>query len=183
MIRKMAGYISKYKACGINSAYGYLEVLLEIRIPYYIKIVDLGIPSKNIGYVMLYGGYMVVMALLALLFGALAASFGAKAAMGFGSELRRGLFDKVQEFSFSNLDKYGTASLVTRLTTDVNNTQNAFMMIRVMVRAPFMLISATIMAYIVSKNLFWFLAAIPFSFGFIVIIMMAFPRFQICTAR
>ena len=120
------------------------------------------------------------MALFALLFGALSSKFAAMASMGLGSEIRKGLFNKVQEFSFSNIDKFSTASLVTRLTTDVNNTQNAFMMmIRILVRAPVMLISATIMAYSINKSLVTvFLVAIPFlAIVLAIIAMMAFPRF------
>ncbi|PYG87404.1 ATP-binding cassette subfamily B protein [Ruminiclostridium sufflavum DSM 19573] len=183
MIKKLMPYLSKYGIYAVLCPLAIIgEVLLEIRIPFLMaKIVDNGIPSKDIAYVMQTGGLMVVMALLSLLFGVLGSKFGATAGMGFGSELRKGLFNKIQEFSFSNIDKFSTASLVTRLTTDVNNAQNAFMMmIRVLVRAPVMLVSATIMAYTINKSLVKvFLAAIPvLSAALIVIAGLAFPRFS-----
>jgi ABC-type multidrug transport system, ATPase and permease components len=182
MIKKLIPYLKKFKIYTILCPLAIIgEVLLEIRIPLLMaKIVDTGIPGKNITYVLQTGGTMVIMALFALLFGALSSKFAATASMGFGSEIRKRLFNKVQEFSFSNIDKFSTASLVTRLTTDVNNTQNAFMMmIRILVRAPVMLISATIMAYSINKNLVSvFLIAIPFLAIVLAIIgFMAFPRF------
>lgn len=183
MIKKLLPYLSKFKVYAILCPLAVIgEVLLEIRIPLLMaKIVDKGIPSKNITYVLQTGGLMVAMALVALLFGALSSKFAATASMGFGSEIRKGLFNKVQEFSFSNIDKFSTASLVTRLTTDVNNTQNALMMIvRILVRAPVMLISATIMAYSINKSLVTvFLVAIPFLAIILTsIAVMAFPRFS-----
>ena len=101
--------------------------------------------------------------------------------MGFGSELRRGLFEKIQDFSFSNIDKFSTASLVTRITTDVNNAQNAFMMtIRILVRAPLMLVSATIMAFTINASLVTvFLVAVPIlAVALLLIGAAAFPPFN-----
>lgn len=182
MIKKLLPYLSKFKMYAILCPLFVIgEVLLEIQIPLLMsKIVDQGIPSKNITYVIQTGGMMVVMALFGLLLGAFSSKLAATAAMGLGSEIRSGLFNKVQEFSFSNIDKFSTASLVTRLTTDINNTQNAFMMmIRVLVRAPVMLVSATIMAYSINRSLVAvFLVAIPFlAVVLIIIASMAFPRF------
>jgi ATP-binding cassette subfamily B protein len=182
LIKKLIPYLSKFKVYAILCPLFVIgEVLLEIRIPLLMsKIVDEGIPSKNISYVLQTGGLMVVMALLGLLLGAFSSKLAATAAMGLGSEIRKGLFNKVQEFSFSNIDKFSTASLVTRLTTDINNTQNAFMMmIRILVRAPFMLVSATIMAFSINQSLVAvFLVAIPFlAVVLIIIAAMAFPRF------
>nr|WP_255575782.1 ABC transporter ATP-binding protein [Caproiciproducens faecalis] len=159
-----------------------IEVLVEIRIPILMAgIVDQGIPGKDIGYVMKTGAVMVLMALLSLVLGTVSSRFASIAGMGFGSEIRRGLFNKVQEYSFSNIDKFGTASLVTRLTTDVSNVQMAFMMVvRMIVRAPVMLVSATVMAYYINSSLVTvFLAAIPFLAVMLAIIAVtAFPRFQ-----
>jgi len=182
VIKKLAPYLSKYKIYAILCPIFVIgEVLLEIRIPFLMaKIVDEGIPSKNITYVLQTGGLMVVMALLGLLLGAFSSKLAATASMGLGSEIRRGLFNKVQKFSFSNIDKFSTASLVTRLTTDISNTQNAFMMmIRILVRAPVMLVSATIMAYSINRSLVSvFLVAIPFlAIVLTVIGIMAYPRF------
>ncbi|NLD49987.1 MAG: ABC transporter ATP-binding protein, partial [Clostridiaceae bacterium] len=181
-IKKLLPYLSKYKLYAILCPLAIIcEALLEIRIPLLMaKIVDEGIPSKDITFVLRTGGFMVVMAILGLVFGALAAKFAAIAAMGLGSELRKGLFDKIQDFSFSNTDKFSTASLVTRLTTDVNNIQNVFMMIiRTMVRAPVMMISATIMAFTINKSLVTvFLIAIPFLATVLALIAVAaYPRF------
>lgn len=181
-IKKLLRYLSKFKIYAILCPLAIIiEVMLEIRIPLLMsKIVDEGIPSRNISYVLGTGGLMLVMAILGLIFGAVAAKLASLAAMGLGSELRKGLFDKIQDFSFSNTDKFSTASLVTRLTTDVNNIQNVFMLlIRTMVRAPVMMISATIMAFSINKSLVAiFLIAIPFLGTVLTLIAVAaYPRF------
>ncbi len=181
-IKKLIPYLSKYKLFAILCPLAIIaEALLEIRIPLLMaKIVDEGIPSKNIYLVLQTGGLMVGMAILGLICGALAAKFSSIAGMGLGSEIRKGLFDKIQDFSFTNTDKFSTASLVTRLTTDVNNIQNVFMMIiRILVRAPVMMISATIMAFTINRSLVTvFLVAIPFLATVLVLIAVtAYPRF------
>ncbi len=157
------------------------EVLLEIRIPLLMaEIVDKGIPSKDLTYVLLTGGKMVIMALVSLVFGATASHFSARAAMGLGAEIRKAEFRKIQGFSFSNIDRLGTASLITRLTTDVNNIQHAATMgLRLMVRAPVMMVSAVLMAYSINRSLVSvFLYAIPIlAVGVGVIIWLAYPRF------
>jgi ATP-binding cassette subfamily B protein len=183
VIKKFIPYLSKYIIYTILCPLAIVgEVLLEIRIPFLMaKIVDKGIPAKDIAYVLQTGGLMLVMALISLLFGVLGSKFGATASMGLGSELRKGLFNKIQDFSFANIDKFSTASLITRLTTDVNNTQNSFMMIiRVLVRGPVMMVSATIMAYTINKSLVTvFLVAIPvLAIVFVVIARLAYPRFS-----
>lgn len=183
MIKKLKPYLSKYKLFAILAPLAIIiEVLLEIRIPLLMsKIVDVGIASKDITYVLKTGGLMIVMAVLAMLFGIISAVCGAKAGMGFGSEIRKGVFDKIQEFSFANIDKFSTASLVTRLTSDVNNTQNAFMMIiRIAVRAPVMLVSATFMAFSINRSLVSvFLVAIPIlAVSLTFIAMKTYPRFH-----
>lgn len=183
MIKKLIFYLSKFKIYAMLAPAAVIaEVLLEIQIPLLMsKVVDRGIASRDIAYVIQTGGTMVAIALLALLFGMLSSKFAATASMGLGSELRRGLFDKVQEFSFSNIDKFSTASLITRLTTDVNNAQNAFMMvIRIFVRAPVMLVSATIMTYRINQRLVGvFLVAIPVLAVFLAVISVAaFSRFS-----
>lgn len=183
MIKKLKPYLSKYKLFAILAPLAIIiEVLLEIRIPLLMsKIVDVGIATQDITYVLKTGGLMIVMAVLAMLFGIISAVCGAKAGMGFGSEIRKGVFDKIQEFSFANIDKFSTASLVTRLTSDVNNTQNAFMMIiRIAVRAPVMLVSATFMAFSINKSLVSvFLVAIPIlAVSLTFIAMKTYPRFH-----
>ena len=182
MIKKILPYTKKYGAYAILSPLTIIgEVWAEIQIPRLMSlIVDVGIQNRDISYVLKIGGQMVLYALFALLCGALAARFAALGGLGFGSELRRGLFHKLQDFSFKNLDQFRTASLVTRLTSDVNNVQNAFMMIiRVAVRAPFMLVCATFMAYKINHSLVSvFLVAIPIlGTALAIIACMAFPRF------
>ncbi len=158
------------------------EVLLEIMIPFYMaEIIDVGVANRDVPYILKTGGMMVLMALLSLVFGALSARFAAKGAMGFGKNVRKKVFHKIQEFSFANVDRFSTASLITRMTTDITITQNTFMMlIRMFVRAPIMLVSATIMAMRINRSLAGvFLVAIPvLAVALLVIMVMAFPRFR-----
>ena len=183
MLRKLLKYLAEFKIYAILCPLAVIgEVFLEIRIPFLMsKIVDEGIANRDIDYVLQTGGLMVLMALFSLLFGILSSRFAATASMGLGSELRRAIFYKVQDFSFSNIDKFSTASLITRLTTDVSNTQGAFMMtIRILVRAPIMLVSATFMAYSINQTLVTvFLVAIPaLGLALALIAMVALPRFK-----
>ena len=127
------------------------------------------------------GVLLVAMAFLSLFFGAMAGKTCASASAGFAKNLRQDLFYSIQNFSFANIDKFSTSSLVTRLTTDVNNVQNAFMMlIRTAVRAPLMLVFATIMSVVVGKQLAWIFAAlVPFiAIGLYLIARIAMPRFK-----
>lgn len=184
MLGKLLKYLAEFKIYAILCPLAVIgEVFLEIRIPFLMsKIVDEGIAHRDIDYVLQTGGLMVLMALFSLLFGVLSSRFAATASMGLGSELRRALFYKVQDFSFSNIDKFSTASLVTRLTTDISHAQGAFMMtIRILVRAPIMLVSATFMAYSINQNLVnVFLVAIPvLGFALALIAMTALPRFGV----
>jgi len=158
------------------------EVLMETTIPRIMaELVDVGIQNQDIQYVVRGGFLMVGMSLVSMLFGAGAGRTVSVAAMGFSSEVRRAMFNKIQEFSFANVDKFSTSSLVTRMTTDVNNLQNAFMMvIRSMFRAPVMLISASVMAFSINARLaVIFLVAVPVLGIFLALIMTkAHPRFQ-----
>ena len=158
------------------------EVAMELLIPRVMaRLIDEGIPNQNMALVLRLGGTMVIMALVSLAFGVLSGRFASKASVGFASNLRSKLFHKIQDFSFRNLDKFSTASLVTRLTTDVTNTQNAFMMmIRIMFRAPCMLIFAAIMAYSINPDLFsMFYVAVPIlAVTFAIVMSQAFPRFS-----
>ena len=188
MVKKVLPFAKKYGVYAILLPIAIIgEVWAEINIPKLMsQIVDTGIGNKDISYVLKVGGQMVLYALFALLCGALAARFAALGGLGFGSELRRGLFYKLQTYSFKNLDRFRTASLVTRLTADVNNIQNAFMMIiRVAVRAPFMLVCATWMAFKINHSLVSvFLVAIPvLGTALAVIACMAFPRFTAMLKR
>ena len=140
------------------------EVLMETLIPLLMgKIVDVGIAESNLGYVLKTGGLMMLMSLCSLAFGAGAARFSAVGGAGFAKQLRKALFDKVQTFSFYNIDRFSTASLVTRMTTDVNNAQNMVMLCsRMLFRAPFMLVIATILAARINGELVMiFFVAVP----------------------
>ena len=184
MITKLFSFLGEYRKYAILAPLAVVaETVLEILIPYLMaKIIDVGISNGDMKYVFTVGGLMMLMAMLALVFGAAAGRFAAVAAMGFAKNLRHGLFEKVQDFSFSNMDKFGTASLITRLTTDVTNTQSVLMMmLRILVRAPVMLVCATgIAVYINARLSLIFFVAVPFlAIGIVIIMTKAFPRFQI----
>lgn len=158
------------------------EVIMEVSIPRIMaEIVDVGIGNRDISYVAAAGGLMALMAVFSLCFGGFAGWTASVAGMGFGKEVRRKMFGRIQDFSFSNVDRFSTSSLITRMTTDVTNTQNAFMMvIRMMVRAPIMFISASIMAFSLNRELSAiFLVAVPIlAVVLALIISKAYPRFQ-----
>lgn len=185
MIKKFSGFISGYKKEAFLAPFFIsLEVVCEIFIPLIMaKIVDVGINGgAGVPYIIKTGAFMTAVAAASLCLGAFSAKYAARAAMGFGSNLRRELFDKVLDFSFSNVDKFSTASLVTRLTTDINTVQTAFMMIlRICFRAPLMLIGALVMSISISPALSTpFALSIPLLSAFLVIIgFTAFPRFRV----
>src|SRR5699024_9876250 len=132
-----------------------LEVVMEVIIPMLMsKIIDVGIPNKDIKYILEIGIFLTISAIMSLVFGMLSGRFAAKASSGFAKNLRQGMFYKIQEFSFEDIDKFSTSSLITRLTTDVTNVQMAFMMIiRILVRGPVMLIAALFMAFSIDARL------------------------------
>ncbi len=183
MFKKITDCIGEYKKFAILTPVIMIgEVIMEVLIPLVMsKIIDIGIKGNGgLTYIIRMGVLMVSMALVSLCFGILGGRFAAVAGMGLAKNLRQKLFGKVQDFSFANVDKFSVASLVTRLTTDVTNVQNAFMMVlRMAVRAPFMLIGATIMAVIINARLsIIFLLAIPIlSIALVFIISNAHPRF------
>lgn len=158
------------------------EVVMEVIIPFIMaKIIDLGIANRDLPFVAKYGILMIGLACFSLLCGMLGTVFSTTAAQGFGYNLRKRLYAKVQSFSFANIDKFSTASLVTRLTTDVNMAQNVYrMMIQMCVRSPFMLVAGTLMAFKINSGLaVIFLVAIPaIIIAVIVIATIAFPRFS-----
>ena len=184
MIKQFAPCVKKYWWAALLSPLTVIiEVLLEVRIPMLMsQIVDTGITNQDLQYVVNMGVQMVAFALCSLAAGALSAWFASIAGMGLGAGLRQGMFDRVQDFAFSNVDRFSTASLVTRLTTDVNRVQMTFMMlIRVCVRAPVMLVSATVLAWQLNGELDTvFLIAIPVLGGMLApIATRAFPCFQV----
>lgn len=183
MLRKLASYIGAYKKQTLLSPLMIVcEVALEVTIPLLMaRIVNVGIANSDIGYIARTGLLMIGMALLSLIFGALAARFSSTAGAGFAQNVREALFNRVQEFSFANIDRFSTASLVTRLTTDVTNAQNTFMMvIRMAVRAPVMLVCAIFMAVSINAELaVVFLLAAPILAAIMALIMSnAYPRFR-----
>ena len=131
------------------------EVIMEMIIPRLMSsIIDDGVTAGNLGHIYRIGGIMVVAAAVGLFFGIMGGVLGAKASTGFARNLRRSMFRNIQTFSFANIDKYSTAGLVTRMTTDVTNLQNAYQMIlRMFVRAPASMIIAMTMAFLINARL------------------------------
>ncbi len=158
------------------------EVIMEVIIPFVMaSIIDKGIAQSNLPYVLKMGGLMIGLAIVSLFSGIMGTVFSTRAAQGFAFNLRNRLFNKIQNFSFANIDKFSTASLVTRLTTDVNMTQNVFrMLIHMCVRSPFMLIAGCIMAFRINKELaVLFLIAVPvIVIAIMSISSIAHPRFE-----
>lgn len=189
MLKKLTPYLGKYKLYAlITPLFMIGEVAMELMIPYLMsEIIDKGIgtadaPGKGVGYVAFLGAVMVLMALISLAFGFFGGKFAAIAGAGFAKNLRQGLYYKVQDFSFANTDRFSTASLVTRLTTDVTNTQNAFqMLMRMAIRAPFSLVGALIMASVINGKLaLIFLVVIPvLAVAIVFAVKTTFPRFKV----
>lgn len=156
MVSTLFRQIKQYKKASLlTPLFTTLEVVMEVAIPFVIAyIIDRGIAVGDMGQVYLYGAIMLVMAFLSLLFGALAGKYAAAASSGFACNLREGMYENIQRFSFSNIDKYSTAGLVTRMTTDVTNVQNAYqMVIRIAVRAPVMLLCSLAMCFFIDVEL------------------------------
>ncbi|RHO54981.1 ABC transporter ATP-binding protein [Eubacterium sp. AM05-23] len=156
MVKTLLGQVKQYKKASLlTPLFTALEVVMEVLIPWVTSlIIDRGIESGNIQQVYFYGGIMVIMAMASLTFGILAGKYAASASSGLACNLREGMYENIQRFSFSNIDKYSTAGLVTRLTTDVTNVQNAYQMIlRMCTRAPLMLISAMVMCFFINARL------------------------------
>ena len=183
MLKRLAGCIREYRMASILSpVIVMLEVVIECIIPFITAILVNEIKAGcEMATIYKYGGILIVMAILSLTCGALAGHFCATASCGFAKNLRKDLFYKVQEFSFGNIDKFSTSSLVTRLTTDVANVQMAFMMlVRTAFRAPFMMIFAFTMAFIMGgKMAFIFVVVIPIlGVGLFLVARTAMPIFR-----
>lgn len=165
MIKKLAKSIKEYKKESIlTPIFVSLEVVMEVIIPLLMaNLIDKGMYAGNMNEVLKIGLELVGSAMLSLIFGVLSGSVAAKASAGFAKNLRKDLYYKVQDFSFSNIDKFSTASIITRLTTDVTYVQMAFqMIIRIAVRTPLMLVFSLIMAFEINKELsLIFLILIP----------------------
>lgn len=188
MIKTIWPYTKGYRFKSILAALTIIgEVLVEVSIPYMMAdIVNIGIENKDTVFIIQRGIMMILMAIASLSLGALSARFASVSSAGFAKNLRGGLFERVQSFSFANVDRFSTASLITRLTTDVNTIQNTYMMaVRTFIRAPFMLIAATVMAVSISPNLaLVFLFALPILALIIGVLMSkTFPRFKAMLAK
>jgi ATP-binding cassette subfamily B protein len=165
MLKRLMGCIREYKVPTIlTPIFVMLEVLFDTLIPLVMaKLIDNGIEKGNLKYTIIAGIVMLALASLGMLCGALSGKYNAIAAAGFGKNLRHDVYHKIQEFSFTNIDKFSTGGLVTRLTTDVTNIQQAFMMLtRVASRCPLTIIITLIITFSISAKLSWiFVAAIP----------------------
>lgn len=183
MVRKLLRSVREYKKHSILApVFVIFEVIMEVVIPLLMaNLIDFGIDDGNLEYIVKMGIVLVVFALISLIFGILSGRSAAIASAGFAKNLRKDMYYKVQNFSFSNIDKFSTASIVTRLTTDVTNVQNAYMMIiRVAVRAPIMLICALVLAFNVNSSMaLIFLCIVPIlAVGLFFIMSKAHPIFE-----
>ena len=181
MIKKLMKSIREYKKPSIlTGIFITLEVFLEVLIPFLMAtLIDKGIDKGNMDAVIKFGTIIIVLAISALSLGALSGIMAARASAGFAKNLRKDIFYKIQEFSFLNIDKFSTSSLITRLTTDISNVQMAYqMIIRVAVRGPIMMIFSVVMAFKVnSKISMIYLFTIPFlAFGLTFIILKVHPN-------
>ena len=183
MIKKLFTSVREYKKDSILSPlFVMLEIVMEVLIPFLMaKLIDYGIDKGNLQVVLKIGTFLIFSTIFSLIFGALAGKFAAVASSGFAKNLRHDMYYSVQNFSFANIDKFSTPSIVTRLTTDVTNVQNAYqMIIRIAVRSPVMLVFSLIMAFTVNQKVsLIFLVLIPFlGFSLFFIISKVHPTFK-----
>ena len=156
MIKTLIKEVKEYKkASFLAPIFISLEVVCEVAIPFMMaKIIDLGVEMKDMKAIIFYGFMMMVFSFIALYGGKKSGEYAAYASSGFAKNLRAAMFRKIQDFSFENIDKFSTAGLVTRMTTDVSNVQNSYQMIlRICFRAPLMLICAMFMAFQIHSEL------------------------------
>ncbi len=180
MLKTLAGYLGQYKRYALLAPlFVVLEVACELVLPRVMaQIVDVGIENGDVPYILRMGILMVGLAVLAMILGVLAAKYAALGSQGFGANLRQGLFDKVQEFSFADIDRFSSASLITRMTNDVNAlTMMLAMGLRMLVRAPVMLIAALAVTFSINARLALILVVIiPIMAAAIAILMKVCPR-------
>ena len=175
MLKTLGGQIKEFKKVSILTPLCMImEVIFEMFIPLLMaSIIDDGVNAGNMGHIYKVGAIMVVAAFGGLLFGVLGGKFGAEASAGFARNLRKSMYENIQTFSFSNIDKYSTAGLVTRMTTDVTNLQNAYQMIlRMFVRVPISLVTAMIMAFMINARLATIYLIAVFFLGTVLCIMV-----------
>ncbi len=183
IISSLAAEVKQYKLPAfLTPVFVILEVLMEVLIPFVIAhLIDNGVEAGNYSVITEAGTILIILALLALLFGILAGRTSAVASAGFARNLRRAVFSNVQKFSFSNIDKYSAPSLITRLTTDVTNIQNSFMMIiRVAIRSPVMFLASFIMVLIIKPEMaLIFACVVPIlGVGITILTVKTFPIFE-----
>jgi len=183
MIKKLMTCVREYKTPSILAALFMVgEVLMEVLIPYFMaNMIDFGFANENLSYVYEAGAKMLLIICAGLVFGVLSGKCAATASAGLAKNLRKDMYYNIQGFSFQNIDSFSTASLVTRLTTDVTNVQNAYqMIIRLLVRAPIMLIMSLIMSFTLNARLTWiFVGTIPFlTIVLLVLVRFSYPIFM-----
>lgn len=183
MIKTLAKCVREYKVASIVTPLFIVgEVILEVLIPYLMAdLIDNGVDKGDMDYIWKMGLVLALVALASLLFSALAGKYAAVASAGFAKNLRHDMFYRIQSYSFANIDKFSAAGLVTRMTTDVTNVQNAYqMLLRMAFRAPFMMIFAMVMSFQVNAALSWiFVIFIPIiALALYIIIRLAHPVFS-----
>ena len=183
MLRTILKHIGEYKKYAIMTPIlTACEVLMEILIPFVTAmIIDRGISAGNIGNIFLYGGIMLALAFISMFFGIKAGQTAAVASTGFASNLRDSMYEKIQSFSFSNIDRFSTAGLVTRMTTDVTSIENAFQMtMRIAVRAPLMLVLSMIMSFMINVRLtlIFLVALLVLAIAAVTIMRLVMPIFK-----
>ena len=194
MIKTLAKQIKEFKAASIATPlFMILEVLMEMIIPFLMaSIIDKGVNAGDIQHIYKVGGIMVVAAAIGLFAGMMGGRYGAKASAGFARNLREAMFNNIQTFSFANIDKFSTAGLVTRMTTDVTNIQNAYQMIlRMFTRAPASMICAMVMAFTINARLACIYLVAVIILGILLFLIMshatkyfqqAFPKYDALNA-
>lgn len=190
MLKSILAYVRDYKKDSLMTpVFMIMEVIFETAIPFLMaSIIDNGVEAGDMAHIYKVGAIMVLAALAGLICGIMGGKYGAKASTGFAKNLRQGMFERIQTFSFANLDKFSTAGLVTRLTTDVNNVQMGYQMIlRMCFRAPFSMICAMVMAFSINAKLASVYLAAVFFLGFILFFIIsratkyfqqAFPKYD-----
>ncbi|SHK17869.1 ABC transporter ATP-binding protein [Hespellia stercorisuis] len=183
MLKTLMGEVKEYKRDSILSPiFVIMEVIMEIIIPILMaSIIDNGVEKSNISHVWTMGALMVAIAMISMFCGVMSGKYAARASSGFAKNLRKAMYENIQTFSFANIDKYSTPGLVTRLTTDVTNVQNAYqMIIRMCARSPFMLIFAMTMTFVVNRKLamIFLVATIFLAIVLALIIAHTFPVFS-----
>lgn len=183
MIKRLLKSVREYKKASLlTPLFVAFEVVMEVLIPFLMAdLIDNGVNKGSMNYIIQIGIILVILALISLTLGAVAGKYAAAASSGLAKNLRKDLFYKVQDLSFSNIDKFSTSSLVTRMTTDITNIQNAYqMVIKTAVRAPLMMIFAMIMSFNVNATLSWiYVICIPIlAFALFFIASKAHPIFE-----